>query len=555
MRLLFRLFSDAAFSVDDKSDGYIARDIINMNWWNTCGILLGYRGNRRIVGPVPETIKRIAVQLKEFYRVRRLMIRNETKLRRELEQYVRGESQTLEQLGAFSMRTRANPSQYFHRGGEMTWVDCTSRATFAAMYVAQNGYVDFDGKCRLVDGATVAEFVSRGLCTDLGVTDFFVSGENQVKREVFSQKADQKTVEQWVEDLGIEILPERRALFDRIKHVRTDPYKVFEADQLLRCAARGVNERLYGLGTFATLAGRTVDNSSVSRASYASNVSSASAASAASDASHASNVSSASDASRASNVSAASDANSRWHNIQPLPQNPTGDAWQLSPCAIQKPPGLEYPREFRAGIFALAGVWKIDHEIVRLARLGWFDPFSGHGKSPLYAKRHGIRYLGHDTNERAFREYLHVVNEVCAQEPGPDARVEQQDSTVFRPHLVGQFDLCYTSPPYFNFEEYGGNTAHFDGCRSYAEFHERVSRPVLKNVYQYLVPGGVLALQIEKKEKAKRAWMQVVSDCGFVISDARLTGVEKNKYSMLSKRDQNLIVALKPSEPACRSRR
>jgi hypothetical protein len=518
MRLLNEIFENDEFVVDEDSLGYVVRDIINMNWWNTSGVLIGYRLNRRISAPFTETQKLIAVQLKEFYRQRIIATKNQEEFLAEMEQYVSGKRQHLPQLSAWSMLSRANPSQYFTKNGKMTWVDCTSRATYAAKYVYQNGYIDWDGKCRVLGAADIIDYIKSGKCEDLGVTDMFVDGVNLVKEEIFKQKNIQMTVADWCDSLKINVLAHRRKLFDIIAKVKTDPFKNNEKKLLAQGNLTGVNECLYGFHTMAS----------------ASDASDASYASAASNASRASDASNVSDASRASDAGCTSFK---------------GLSWEQCSAAIRKPAGLEYPKEFRSNIFAIAGNWKIDKDVVSLARLGWFDPFSGHGTSPLYAKKHNIRYVGFDTNSFAFQEYLEMVACFCREFSSLQENqviLENRSSTVFIESFVGKFDLCYTSPPYFNFEEYGGNRDHYSGCQSYMDFHRKITIPVFTNVLQYLVTGGVLALQTEKNATAKKLWSEVIRSIGFVQYQDSVTGREKDKYSTMSKRDQSLLLFIKP---------
>jgi SAM-dependent methyltransferase len=539
MRLLNALLCDPKFKIDEHSLGYIVRDIINMNWWNTSGNLVGYQNNRRVHVPFTEEQKRIGVQLKEFYRHRLLETRDPNKFRAELQNYIAGKTTALRQLGVWSTPTRANPSQYFTRNGNMTWVDCTSRATYAAKYVFQNGYVDFDGVCRADGMQKLIDWIADGTCTDLGITHLFEDGPNAVKLEVFSQKTEQNTVAEWTERLGLTVLPQRRWLFDAIAHVRTDPYKIFEAqcvsEGIAEGIAEGVNECLYGLKTMASVGGEIKKASlasATSKTSDARHASCASLASAASNASRASHASRASDASRASNASNASRASDAGFTTF------TGSAWAECDKAISKPDGLEYPLEFRKDIFAMAGHWKIDKSVTALAKLGWFDPFMGHGSSPLYAAQNGIRYVGFDTNARAFDEYLGVVRDAVG---GHNVDMRLQDSTEFLPELAGQFDLCYTSPPYFNFEEYGGNTGHYQGCETYDDFHQKISVPALRNVHRYLVDDGVLALQLSTDKSEQVGWQGVAESVGFRLVDSGKTGCEAVKYSKMSKRSQGLL--------------
>ena len=507
-RLVNQLLSNPDFQVDDASLGYVVRDIVNMNWWNTAGVLTGYRNNKRVQRPFTEDQKRVAVQLKEYYRVRIVALKDEQKFRHEIRGYLGGTLSALRQLSMHSQETRANPSQYFHKpDGTMTWVDCTSRATYAAKYVFQNGYIDYDGVCRVLGASDIIKRIDAGACQDLGIRNLFEDGLNSVKAEIFSQKESQLTVAEWVEQLGIFISSKRRWLFEAVKHVRTDPYKIYEAGMVAKGLAPGLNECLYGFHTSASVKG-------ASRASHAS---------------------------AASNASSASDAGTTAF---------LGLSWDACETAITKPKGLVYPKEFRANIFAIAGNWKINSDIVNLGK-SWFDPFSGHGTSPLYAKRYGINYLGFDTNAKAFREYLGIIQEEIDAHPlGAVARVENKDSTVFYPELVGKFDLCYTSPPYFNFEEYGGNRGHYEDCGTYDDFHEKISIPVFRNVHRYLIRDGILALQSEKDKRHKDAWKRVIESVGFECIEDTVTGQEAEKYSKMSKRDQSLLIFKKHLIPA-----
>ena len=339
-RLLNQLFENPDFKIDRESLGYLVRDIINMNWWNTAGILRGYTKNRRVNGEFTETQKLIAVQLKEFYRQRRIILKDEAAFRQEIKNYIDKKGMALRQLGMFSMRARANPSQFFHKNVKaengqnqlvMTWVDCTSRAIYAAKYILQNGYIDFDGVCRLDGCKKVVEFIEKGICEDLGVKELFIEGESLAKKECFSQEKYQMTVTEWVEHLDIKPIAERKWLLNEIGHVRTDPFKNYEAFLLKFDRLPGVNELLYGFKTSAS-----VDTIGASHASDAS------AASHASSASRASNASAASHASNASNASAASDAGNTGF---------TGTAWSECKTAIKKPTRLDTPKNrknFRA---------------------------------------------------------------------------------------------------------------------------------------------------------------------------------------------------------------
>jgi len=537
MRLLNALFENEHFAVDEQSVPYIVRDIINMNWWNTCDYLIGYAEKRRITKEATYEQKLSALILMEYYGWRIDAIRNRKKLQEELHWYLHGKVKVLRQLSAWSQRHRRNDSQSYHKDSEPTWLDCTSRATYAWKYVGQNGYMDFDGIVRTVDGSKIRRFINKdSVYPDKEkALSLFDEGTNMAKNEIFRQRTNQRTVEQWCEDLNIKALPERQWLFDKIKHVKTDPYKSNEKRLLKEGELTGVNEELYGFYTKASTSkklGIACHASHASRASHASNSSYASSASSVSNASRASYASSVSNASRASR---ASNGNSNWLTV---------------PAALGPVDGLEHPPVFQKNKYGIAGNWKINKDLVAQCS-NWFDPFCGWGTSPLYAKANNKNYLGFDLNKNTMDDYLlpYVQRAIDDCEIN-DAKVEirHQDSSVFLSELVNTFDLCYTSPPYFQFEEYGFTSDVVWQCKTYAEFHEKVTIPVFKNVYEYLIEGGVLALQTEKDKKKKDEWIKVITSTGFKLLEDTITGREANKYSQFSKRDQSLLVFVKESE-------
>jgi len=508
-RLLNQLFENPSFTIDNESVAYIVRDIINMNWWNTCGFVIGYKNNRRVFSKVHKQQKAIALTLKEYYRINLLSMRDEDLLLQELKKYISGAKINLRQLRLWSMTDRRNPSQYYRdeKTKEVTWLDCTSRAKYAFSYLGCNGYIDYDGSCRILGANKINEWLKDGILHDIGAR--FVEGVGLVKQEIFSQKKQQDTVETWCEKLGIKVLSEKQWLFEQIKKVRTDPYKKWEALQIELGNAYGVNECLYGyiVGSASKVSGA----SSVSRAS------------------------SASDVSRASDVSSTSNTSS----AGPPPFKLVTKNWFDEPKAFGPVPGLIHPEQFCANKCGLAGHWKINHELVKSAKKGWFDPFMGHGESPLLAKRLGIKYVGHEISKAPFKNYLHYLQKVIDDK---NVEIKNFDSKIYRPELEDQFDLCYTSPPYFDYEEYSPeNWEQVKQSKDYDDWLEKIMRPVLNNVYKYLTSDGVLALQTEKNKNCKKRWINFVQTIGFVLIRDTLQG-HISEYSKFSKKDQTLII-------------
>ena len=597
MRLLSALFEDENFLIDEKSIPYIVRDIVNMNWWNTCGYLLGYQNNKRVSLTYPTKVHKLfGIILKEFYRHHQNSFKKVDLLEKELKGYIEGNVKMLRQLKLFSMDYRKNDSQYFYKDGKATWLDCTSRATYAWKYVAQNGYVDFDGVVRVIDGDKLIKHCKYDTAYPYKdeLLNLFAKGENQVKKEIFSQRHNQRTVAEWIEYLDIKVLDSRKWLFDLVHHVKTDPYKNNEKRLLAEGKLFGNNEVHYGYKTSASSMpkgasvdklGRIIGNviaekasreschtlsqsasrassvsdvshessaSSASRASHASRASDASHASSASDASRASYVSRASRASRASDASDASNASSASHASRASDANVIGTkeigSWFIVPTAIGELDGLDHPPVFKKNKFGIAGHWKINQELVDNCKLGWLDVFLGWGESPLYAKKHKKNFTGIEINPDSMNGYiLPYIQKACDEHGNKETKINiiLGDSSIYRPELENKFDLCYTSPPYFDFEDYGFHNKVVQDCFDYDEFHRRVTIPVFSNVKKYLIEGGILALQTEKDKNLKNKWINTIRSIGFVLVDDTITGQESVKYSQMSKRDQSLLIFIK----------
>jgi DNA modification methylase len=163
-------------------------------------------------------------------------------------------------------------------------------------------------------------------------------------------------------------------------------------------------------------------------------------------------------------------------------------------------------------------------------------------------KKNNKNYVGIEINPNSMNNYLLPYVQTAVDIYGnKDIKVELRlgNSIILYNDLINKFDLCYTSPPYFDFEDYGFHNKTIMECFNYDEYHKKVTIPVFSNIYKYLIDGGVLALQTEKDKKLKQKWIDIILSIGFKLLKDTITGKEKNKYSILSKRDQSLLIFIK----------
>jgi hypothetical protein len=121
-------------------------------------------------------------------------------------------------------------------------------------------------------------------------------------------------------------------------------------------------------------------------------------------------------------------------------------------------------------------------------KVGILDISAGWGGRCLGAMALGIPYIGIDANRNLEGAYKSMKASVA-----PDADV----TMVFQPSETVDFgkynyDLVFTSPPYFMLEEYEGMPSY----KGDEGFMEEFFRPVIEKAWQHLRVGGHLALNM-----------------------------------------------------------
>jgi hypothetical protein len=121
-------------------------------------------------------------------------------------------------------------------------------------------------------------------------------------------------------------------------------------------------------------------------------------------------------------------------------------------------------------------------------KIGILDFSAGWGGRCLAAMSLGIPYIGIDTNIGIKDSYTEMIKEI---EPGANVKMifkpsEQVDFSKY------EYDLIFTSPPYFMIEKYENMPAYKDK----EEFLDKFFRPVVRSAWKYLKTGGKMALNM-----------------------------------------------------------
>lgn len=132
----------------------------------------------------------------------------------------------------------------------------------------------------------------------------------------------------------------------------------------------------------------------------------------------------------------------------------------------------------------------------------YYDFSCGWGVRLLSALRNNVNYYGTDPNyilcER-LNEIAKDYKSVCSNDSVVDIR--SHGSEEFVHEWENTIGLAFTSPPYYNLEDYKiGNQSYKDGV-SYEEWKQNYFTPTIKNIYRYLIDDGVMAININNFNK------------------------------------------------------
>ena len=118
------------------------------------------------------------------------------------------------------------------------------------------------------------------------------------------------------------------------------------------------------------------------------------------------------------------------------------------------------------------------------------------------ALANGLNYYGTDTNsslckclEDCAREYV-ITNNLVNH-----ATILNQQSEIHVDWLDNTIGLCFSSPPYFDYETYLGENTSTKLHPEYHDWLDGYMRPTLENCKRYLVDGGFLAVNVKNIEK------------------------------------------------------
>ena len=141
-----------------------------------------------------------------------------------------------------------------------------------------------------------------------------------------------------------------------------------------------------------------------------------------------------------------------------------------------------------------------------------------------------IDYCGTDPNRRLVSN-LHEFGDRFKLVTGGRSKIDIkcQGSEVYVPRWRNKIGLAFSSPPYFDLEEYSLSDTHGQSINtntSYSSWLENYVRPTLRNVYRYLIDDGILAMNIKNIGMTK-----MYDDCIRIAAEVGFDLVEVTPFS------------------------
>ena len=152
----------------------------------------------------------------------------------------------------------------------------------------------------------------------------------------------------------------------------------------------------------------------------------------------------------------------------------------------------------------------------------YYDYSCGWGARLLSSLRNGVNYFGTDPNyllvdklKKMYSDYKETAGFFC-----PKADIRAVGSEVLQEDWVGKIGVCFTSPPYFDLEDYKIGEQSIKKNSNYDSWLENYLRPTIENCHKYLVDDGYFIINIKNSKSYSMVEDSriIAEESGFIFS-------------------------------------
>lgn len=167
------------------------------------------------------------------------------------------------------------------------------------------------------------------------------------------------------------------------------------------------------------------------------------------------------------------------------------------------------------------------------------DFAAGYGGRLLGAQISGRAYYGIDPSVNQVRGLMKMIRACKKAGEVPSAVIRRSAAETILPRLrPASFDMVFSSPPYFDREQYGTEREQsFLRYPTLEEWRERFLRKVITESARLLVPGGHLVLNVCERPDGIAAMSLDLARCDFLLKKVWKMRLAKLPYKRLNRSD------------------
>ena len=132
-------------------------------------------------------------------------------------------------------------------------------------------------------------------------------------------------------------------------------------------------------------------------------------------------------------------------------------------------------------------------------------------------------YVGCDPCSKTYNGLLNMSNELNSLIKDKSYKFYKQGSEIFIPECENKFDLCFTSPPYFNTEKYSDeDTQSWKKYELFDDWSNGFLKDTICNCWKYLKNEGYMIINIANTKKVNQLESETIRhalDVGFELLD------------------------------------